>query len=327
MKVYLFALAIVGMAVTLCCKNNTDQSKNSESSEKSEFIENSEKSEDSEYTENSEKSTPPQKAGYQIIVKNPGDSARVEELLKKGSVLEEDANIILFYARQFLGQPYVGYTLDQEKEEALIINTQELDCTTFVENVLALVVCTKRHQTTFADFCKALADVRYIGGKVAYTTRQHYFTTWISDNIKDGFLADIELPKPPLSATRKANVNYMTTHVESYKMLDAHRQWLPEIKAMEQAVSNTTFSYIPKDKLANSEQYRKYIHSGDIIGIVTNKKGLDASHLGFAVWKKDGLHLMHASSVKKEVIEDSLTLYKYLQIQTSSAGIRVVTIK
>ena len=40
------------------------------------------------------------------------------------------------------------------------------------------------------------------------------------------------------------------------------------------------------------------IHDGDLIAIVTTKKGIDYSHLGFAVWGKDGkLHLLNASSI------------------------------
>ena len=269
--------------------------------------------------------TPP----YVIRIKNPNDSARIEKLLKEGVALPEDANIPLFYAKKFLGKPYVGHTLDKDKEEGLVINTEQLDCTTFVENVVALTMCTKKKQTSFEDFCNALVDVRYIGGEVAYTNRQHYFTIWIDDNIKDGIVADIPLPDFPLSAERSPHVNYMTTHVASYAMLDAHREWLPEIKAMEQQVNAITFTYIPKEQLGNSMRYKEYIHDGDIIGIVTNMEGLDISHVGFAIWHDDGLHLLHASSSKRngmKVADDAKTMYQYLKEQSKSVGIRVVRI-
>ena len=93
------------------------------------------------------------------------------------------------------------------------------------------------------------------------------------------------------------------------------------------SVNKMQFTYIPKAQLANSDKYKKYISDGDIIGIVTNKQGLDISHVGFAVWHDDGLHLMHASSLKKEVIEDPLTLYQYLQRQKTGVGIRVANVK
>ena len=270
--------------------------------------------------------TPP----YEIRIKNASDSVWVEKLLQEGAALPEGTNIPLFYARKFLGKPYVGYTLDKDKEEGLVINTEQVDCTTFVENVVALTMCTRKKQTTFADFCRALVDVRYIGGEVAYTARQHYFTIWLEDNIKDSIVSDISLPEPPMSAKRKPNVNYMTTHVASYAMLNAHREWLPQIKAMEEHVNAITFTYIPKEQLAKSMRYKEYIQDGDIIGIVTTKAGLDISHVGFAVWHNDGLHLLHASPTKRigvKVADDPKTMYQDLKEQPSSVGIRVARIQ
>ena len=264
---------------------------------------------------------------FEVRKANKADSIRIVGLLKEGNALEKDVNIVMFYARKFLGKPYVAYTLDQELEERLVVNTEGLDCTTYVENVMALTICTKRKLTSFKDFCNVLAQVRYVGGKVAYTTRQHYFTYWISDNIKEALIADVDLPAAPLSQKRKPKVDYMTTHVSSYKMLNAHREWLPDIKKMEQVVNATSFSYIPKEQLKDSGKYSKYIKDGDIIGIVTNKAGLDISHVGFAVWHKGQLHLMNASSLHKKVVDEPMTLYQYLQKQTSSVGIRVVRIR
>ena len=264
---------------------------------------------------------------YSLSITHKGDSAHIVRLLHEGGAQPAGTNLPLFFARHFKGYPYVAFTLDQNKEEQLVINTEGLDCTTFVENVLALTVCVKRQLNTFRDFCDVLTQVRYIEGKVAYTSRQHYFTIWIADNLADSLIEEIQLPKPPMSATRKANVNYMTTHVESYKMLSAHPQWVPAIREMEKQVNNISFTYIPKAQLRDSNRYRDYIHDGDIIGIVTDKKGLDISHVGFAVWHADGLHLFNASSLHKKMVDEPMTLYQYLLKQTSSVGIRVVRIK
>jgi len=260
---------------------------------------------------------------YDIRIKNPDDSLRIVRLLAEGAGKNAD-ELMLYYGRQFLGLPYVAYTLDQDKEEGLVINTKGLDCTTYVENVLALAHCALKGYTSFADFCRVLAKVRYVGGNQAYTSRQHYFTYWMSCNVADGLVGHVQLPPPPLSATRKPHVDYMTTHVSAYKMLDAHRQWLPEIKKMEEKVNTTTLTYIPKAQLRDSNRYRKFIKDGDIIGIVTNKKGLDISHVGLAVWHENGLHLMNASMIHKKVVDEPMTLYQYLQKQTSSVGICLV---
>jgi hypothetical protein len=58
--------------------------------------------------------------------------------------------------------------------------------------------------------------------------------------------------------------------------------------------------------------------------MITNKKGLDTSHIGIASWHKDGLHMLNASSVHKKVIEEPMTLFKYMQKHPSQIGVRVV---
>ena len=51
------------------------------------------------------------------------------------------------------------------------------------------------------------------------------------------------------------------------------------------------------------------------------------SHLGFAVWLEDGLHLLNASSVHKKVIEEPLTFHEYQKKRPSQTGTRVVRVK
>ena len=58
---------------------------------------------------------------------------------------------------------------------------------------------------------------------------------------------------------------------------------------------------------------------------MTTKAGLDYSHLGFAVWGKDGrLHLLNASSVHHRVVEEPMTLHRYLKERKTSVGIRLL---
>lgn len=302
MKKILLFILLVGVSLASCSQNTKQDNKNTE------------------------KATDSIKTPVVSITHNT-DSATIVNLLQQAGEQPEGTNLMMFFGKKFINYPYVASTLDQNKEEALVINTKGLDCTTYVENVLTLTVCAKRKITDFEGFCNVLKDVRYIEGKVGYTTRQHYFTIWMEDNVKDGLVERVNLPDPPLSANRTPLVNYMTKHVEAYRMLNAHREWLPEIKAMEDKVSHTTFSYIPKQQLKDSNKYRDYINDGDIIAIVTDKAGLDVSHVGLASWHKDGLHLLNASSLHKKVIDEPMTLYQYLLKQKSSVGITLVRVK
>ena len=68
----------------------------------------------------------------------PDDSIKVVSLLKKAATQKNIGNKMLYFARQLAGVPYVGKTLEKNKQEQLVVNLRQLDCTTFVETVLAL---------------------------------------------------------------------------------------------------------------------------------------------------------------------------------------------
>lgn len=259
------------------------------------------------------------------VTYSKSDSVRVVRMLTEAAHLRQRPDSWnLYFARQFIRTPYVGGTLDRAEEERLVVNLPELDCTTFVEQVLALAHCAARKSVSFQDFCAALRHIRYIGGEVAYTKRQHYFSVWISDNVKEGLVKEVNEPVPPFSATQEVNVNWMTTHVSDYKMLTKNPKWKGGIKALEKEVSGKRYRYIPKSAVTNTSLLRETIHDGDIIAIVTNKQGLDISHIGFAVWHGDGLHLLNASSIHKHVVDEPMTLRQYLWKSRSRLGIRVI---
>ena len=88
------------------------------------------------------------------------DSAKVVKLLLEGKRHKDKQDLVLFFARKFLGVPYVASTLENNTDERLVINLRQLDCTTFVENVLTLTLCTQNGKTTlpiFATNCEKFA--------------------------------------------------------------------------------------------------------------------------------------------------------------------------
>ncbi len=255
------------------------------------------------------------------------DSIKIVSLLKEASQLKQKpASWMLWFGKKFADVPYVGGTLDKTAAEHLIVNTRQLDCTTYVEMITALTMCAQNHETSFTAYCNHLKHVRYIGGEVSYVKRQHYFTVWMDDNEKEGIVKNIS-PNPPFTAVQKVNVNWMSTHVSSCKMLTAHPEWRTGIRKLEQSVSGKSYRYIPKGKIANTQLFRNTIKDGDIIAIITNKKGLDTTHIGIASWHKDGLHLLNASSIHKKVIDEPMTLYQYMQKHPVQIGIRVCRVK
>jgi hypothetical protein len=257
------------------------------------------------------------------------DSVFITQLLDEAIRQSRSVNFPLFFARKFLGRPYVAHTLEiLDGEEQLVVNTRQLDCTTLVENVTALTLCTYRHLYTFRDYLNALMTLRYRKGKLnGYTSRLHYFTDWILDNTRLQLVSELQQPDPPFTATQTVRVGYMSAHPQSYKAMKKHPEFLSEIRESEDSLMGLTFRYIPKQQVTNTPAMRRAIHDGDIIAITCNKPGIDIAHLGFAVWKEDGLHLLNASQLHKRVVEEPMTLGQYLQKHPSHTGIRIVRIE
>ena len=252
------------------------------------------------------------------------DSVKICQLLSQAN----RETSVLWLARQFLGVPYVAHTLEINDDERLVVNTRQLDCTTFVETVTALKLCAQADKHGFTDYLNALRQLRYRQGKMAgYTSRLHYFTDWIRDKAEMQLVTDVQQPNPPFSAVQAVQADYMSTHPNAYKALKANAALVPEIRAQEQSLTGMKVRYIPKRAVRNNALLRRVVKDGDILAITCNKKGLDIAHLGFAVWRKDGLHLLNASMLHKKVVEESMTLYQYLQRHKTHTGIRVVRVR
>lgn len=253
------------------------------------------------------------------------DSMLVMKLLNNARKQPANTNYIIYFAKQLKGIPYVAYTLEVNKKEKLVINLRQLDCTTYVENVTALTMCIKEKKYTFRNFCDNIRKIRYRkGAEPHYTLRLHYFTDWIEDNTAKGICREIQSPNPPFTKRQEISVYYMSQNPSKYKMLKDNPQYISIIKKSEININKKSYKFIPKSEVKNTTLLRNTIHDGDIIATTTSLKGLDIQHLGFAIWHKDGLHMLNASSLHHKVVEEPMTLYKYLQKQKSMTGIRII---
>ena len=258
------------------------------------------------------------------------DSVCIASFLHDASRQPRTTNFPLFFARKFMGLPYVAHTLEVGRgPEQLVVNTRQLDCTTLVENVTALTLCAYRQRYHFRDFVAALMSIRYRDGRLdGYPSRMHYFTEWIADNQRRRLVSELQQPTVLFTARQTVRVGYMSSHPLSYRALTQHPEFVPAIRAMEDSLSGRTYRYIPKTSLYNnnSQWLRQTVRDGDIIAIVTNSPGLDIIHVGFACWHADGLHLLHASSTHKRVVDEPKPIGSYMHTKSKQRGIRVVRI-
>lgn len=262
------------------------------------------------------------------IVYTKGDSLKVVRLLQEASRLPRSVNRMVFFGKKFIGIPYVANTLEVGNSEKLVVNLRQLDCTTFVETVAALTLADQRNQHSFAGFCNALRQLRYRGGKMnGYTSRLHYFSFWVNDNIRKGLVGDRINARTSYAKGQRIQVDYMSRHPEKYKHLRNNPSYVRTIAAYERQVNGSVRYYIPKSYIGLGRKQLSFIHDGDILGTVTSKAGLDASHLGIAVWQNGRLHFLNTSALYHKVVLDKNTMYSYQKKQRSQLGVNVVFVR
>lgn len=261
------------------------------------------------------------------VFSSKADSLRIDSLLNTSSkkYYKTDSERLLFFAKSFIGTPYKGGTLDTGENETLIVRTDSLDCTTYVETVLALYLSSFKDNPGYDDFSESLRYIRYRGGVIdGYASRLHYFSDWASDNEKKGILR--EVTQEGEHDVRLCSLNYMTTHSNLYRQLKDNDSLISEISKVEKSWIDYKMPYIPKNVL-NSSKDDSPVEDGDILALTTNVSGLDVLHLGFALWIDGRLHLLHASSLHGKVIIDTSTIFDYLKSRNKHTGIRVLRVK
>lgn len=257
----------------------------------------------------------------------PTDSLQVCSLLRGCPSGLDAPSAALHFAKALMGTPYVAATLEHNETERLVVRLGEVDCTTFVNQVLSLTLASQKGERRFEDFCRNLRSLRYRGGEIrCYASRLHYYSEAIMDNERKGFYKEQgqERAAYPYTARQVIKVNYMSVHPSLYKPLQRDPSLLPAIIRQEKEITGKQVNYIPARHFANDRKLRAFIRDGDILVLVTNKKGLDTAHLGFAKWQNGHLHLLNASSIHKKVVLEPMTLYEYLKKHPSMPGVRVV---
>lgn len=273
-------------------------------------------------------------AAVRAVTYTAEDSITVVRLLADGAAQPRGANLMLFYAGQFADKPYVSRTLETNGKEQLAVNLGQLDCLTLVETAAALTLATTRGKGRWDDFLHWLQTLRYRGGRIdGYSSRNHYFSQWIQNNSASGLVTELTSAGTgnggfPFTGMQDLRLYYMTSHPQSYPVLLRDTAELHKIAKAEQEASGKKIRYIPAAIVGEPKSRLKYIEDGDILAIVTRKKGLDVSHVGIAKWGKDGkLHLLNASSIHKKVVLEPMPLRQYMEKHPSQLGIRVVRLR
>lgn len=263
---------------------------------------------------------------------SPAQSGRIDPIFqpKDKRIAEEKLNLftaqstlpiselITQIGLSFIGTPYISATLENGLEENLVINLRELDCTTFVENCLALARTVKLGKTDFASFTSELEKIRYRDGiRNQYPSRLHYFSEWIHNNHQKGFISEWENQN---GEKEVRTINFMSAHPASYPVLKEHPEVIPTIAEQEKALTQMGFQYFSKNNLPN---LLRHLQQGDIAGLTSNVEGLDINHTGLIIRKNNEWYLLHASQSGGKVMIANEPLSDFLKPQSKNTGIMI----
>lgn len=228
-----------------------------------------------------------------------------------------------WFAMKFLDKPYVAHTLEGDPE-MLTVDIDRLDCTTYVETVLALTLTERENRQSWRDFIYNLERIRYRNGRLdGYPSRLHYNSDWVVDNTHRGNLIDVTNRFPRHNYTVKT-IDYMSANADKYTAL-ADSATLAQIKNTELKLRNHRFPYIKTIDLDRKET-KDAFRTGDIIGFTTKIPNLDTTHMGIII-KRDGEpYVIHASMSAGKVTLTTRPLATFVKNNRSMTGVRVLRV-
>ena len=209
--------------------------------------------------------------------------------LTKGFKNLDYTDRVIKYSEYFIGVPYKNNTLigDKDTKEELVINFKEMDCFTYVDYVESLI-----DSRNFSDFTKNLKKVRYKNSEVSFITRNHFFYDWMKNNIA---MEDITKQLFPNKA----------------KFVDKILNKKSDGSSFLEGVSmqNVRIWYVGPEVL-NYESLN-LLQNGDYIGIYSDQKGLDVSHVGIFIKINEQYFFRHGSNRKgiDSVIDEEFFQY------------------
>lgn len=224
----------------------------------------------------------------ELILLGKWTSERLDTLLHKSSKMHDIGRRIDSLSRHFLGTPYQESTLigDIKTPEVLVINLKGVDCFTFLDYIESM-----RSSSSFYEFKENLRKVRYRGGEISFENRNHFFTDWRECNTN--FIDDV---------TEKIGAGKVIRVMKLLNQKEDGTYFLPGIQPRERFIT-----YIPVNTIDDS--LINELRTGDYIGIYSEKQGLDVSHVGIIIKEGDAIHLRHASSLKRKVIDGDFKNY------------------
>ena len=231
-----------------------------------------------------------------------------------------------YFFRQLMEGSIATSLTQPQEEEHLIVSLSHVDCTTVMEDVLALALCYRDGRTTLADLKDYYRRMHYLDGVVSFATRNHYFTWIMQSAIKEGFVERISPDEPvfPFTGVQDMQPSYMTRNKHLFRpQMDDENNYKAIALRQQQRVR---FTYIPRELLDMPQDSELgVIHNGDIMAVVCDQhtwaRGVEVKHLLIAKWIDGRLHFYHASADGLGL--SNMDAYTYMKDKFTMIGVAV----
>ncbi len=202
---------------------------------------------------------------------------RVAQLLAKSKYGKSAGARINVLSRHFLGYPYRPNPLigSSDTAEVFTATLESFDCITYLETILALASASN-----VDGFTEWLRKIRYAQGRIQWNRRNHYMTSWIRNNVREGIIRPLSTQAVPL--------------ITSDRILNV----IPGL-----AAQRTRLKCLPKRAVP---RLAAHLQSGDLIFFVSTRRNLDVFHAGIISRDGNRILMRHASRSQGGVVEQEL---------------------
>ena len=202
---------------------------------------------------------------------------RVARLLAKSKYGKSAGARIDAVSRHFLGYPYQPNPLigSSDTAEVFTASLESFDCVTYLEAILALASASN-----VDGFAEWLRRIRYAQGRIQWNQRNHYMTSWIRNNVREGILKPVSI-RGVLLITRDRILNVV-----------------PGFPAQRTRVKCVPKRAVPR--------LAPYLQIGDLMFFVSTRRNLDVFHAGIIARDGNRILMRHASRSQGCVVEQEL---------------------
>jgi len=257
--------------------------------------------------------------------------AQNEQILQRAMTnVDESMPLTEYFFRQLMEGGICSEFTQPMEEEHLVVSLSQVDCTTVIEDVLALALCYRDGRTSLADLKDYYRRMHYQDGVISFATRNHYFTWIMQSAIKEGFVERISPDEPafPFTGLMDLQPSYMTRNKHLFRPQMEDEDNYKAIALRQQ--QRVRFTYIPRELLdMPQESELGVIHDGDILAVACDQhswaRGVEIKHLLIAKWMEGRLHFYHATTNGLGLA--GMDAYTYMKDKFTMIGVAVYRLK